>query len=201
MRWSCVRCGGLGRLASRLLVAAAAGASPEPAAATGCAACHGEGGRSVAPAFPNLAGQQAEYLQKQLVDFRQGPAHQRGDDARRLHKCRAATFRPRRALHRASPRRPARSATPRSRQPAAGSSRKATGPPEYLRAGAATATAAPAARRYPRLAGQNSAYTLQQLADFKAGARHNDTRRMMREIAGRLTEAQMKALAEYLAGL
>src|SRR4029077_2653685 len=53
-------------------VAEAGGASAEPAAATVCAACHGEGGRSVAPAFPNLAGQQAEYLQKQLVDFAKG---------------------------------------------------------------------------------------------------------------------------------
>ena len=55
-----------------LPVADAGGASAEPAAATVCAACHGEGGRSVAPAFPTLAGQQAEYLQKQLIDFAKG---------------------------------------------------------------------------------------------------------------------------------
>jgi cytochrome c553 len=55
--------------------------------------------------------------------------------------------------------------------------------------------------RYPRLAGQNPAYTLQQLADFKAGTRHNDPRRVMREVASRLSEAQMKAIAEYLTGL
>ena len=54
---------------------------------------------------------------------------------------------------------------------------------------------------YPRLAGQNPEYTLQQLADFKAGTRRNDPRRGMREVAGRLNELQMKALAEYLAGL
>ena len=55
--------------------------------------------------------------------------------------------------------------------------------------------------RYPRLAGQHPAYTLQQLQDFKAGTRGNDARRMMRVVAARLTEPQMKALAEYLAGL
>ncbi len=55
--------------------------------------------------------------------------------------------------------------------------------------------------RYPRLAGQNPSYTLQQLADFKAGTRRNDPGRVMREVAGRLNEMQMKALAEYLAGL
>src|SRR5262249_46156675 len=53
-------------------VAAAAAPGPQPAPATVCAACHGEGGRSSAPAFPNLAGQQAEYLQKQLIDFAKG---------------------------------------------------------------------------------------------------------------------------------
>jgi cytochrome c553 len=42
---------------------------------------------------------------------------------------------------------------------------------------------------------------VQQLANFKAGARQNDTRRVMREVAARLDDAQMKALAEYLAGL
>ncbi len=90
---------------------------------------------------------------------------------------------------------------PRSRQPAARSSKKATGRPEYLLAGAATATAASAASAILASLDRIPAYTLQQLADFKAGTRHNDTRRMMREIAGRLSEAQMKALAEYLAGL
>lgn len=55
--------------------------------------------------------------------------------------------------------------------------------------------------RYPRLAGQNPAYTLQQLTDFKASERHNDTRRVMREVAGRLSDAQMTSLAEYLGGL
>jgi cytochrome c553 len=55
--------------------------------------------------------------------------------------------------------------------------------------------------RYPRLAGQNAAYTLQQLAAFKAGTRHNDPRRVMREVAAGLSVVQMTALAEYLAGL
>ena len=50
----------------------ARGASPEPPGASVCAACHGEAGRSVAPTFPNLAGQQPEYLHKQLTDFAKG---------------------------------------------------------------------------------------------------------------------------------
>ncbi len=37
-----------------------------------CAACHGANGNSSNPLWPNLAGQQAAYLEKQMKDFRDG---------------------------------------------------------------------------------------------------------------------------------
>ncbi len=37
-----------------------------------CAACHGATGISVNPVWPNLAGQKAAYLEKQLKDFKSG---------------------------------------------------------------------------------------------------------------------------------
>ena len=37
-----------------------------------CAACHGATGKSVAPMWPNLAGQKAMYLSKQIKAFRDG---------------------------------------------------------------------------------------------------------------------------------
>ncbi|WP_415889164.1 c-type cytochrome [Neptuniibacter sp. SY11_33] len=37
-----------------------------------CAACHGENGISALPMYPNLAGQKAAYLAKQLRDFKSG---------------------------------------------------------------------------------------------------------------------------------
>lgn len=40
--------------------------------ATSCAVCHGENGVSIAPMFPNLAGQPPEYLYWALVDFKRG---------------------------------------------------------------------------------------------------------------------------------
>lgn len=40
-----------------------------------CAACHGVNGVSVAPAQPNLGGQNIKYLYKQLVDFKSGNRH------------------------------------------------------------------------------------------------------------------------------
>lgn len=43
-----------------------------PAKAATCVGCHGADGNSVVPNFPNLAGQHANYLEKQLKDFRDG---------------------------------------------------------------------------------------------------------------------------------
>lgn len=37
-----------------------------------CAACHGMNGKSVVPIYPHLAGQQEQYLSKQLKAFRDG---------------------------------------------------------------------------------------------------------------------------------
>jgi cytochrome c553 len=37
-----------------------------------CVACHGPGGISVAPIYPNLAGQKAPYLVEQLKAYRDG---------------------------------------------------------------------------------------------------------------------------------
>ena len=70
----------------RLLLAALAGASlvlSAPAQAAGdaaagkaksavCAACHGANGNSSNPLWPNLAGQHAPYMVKQLKDFKSG---------------------------------------------------------------------------------------------------------------------------------
>lgn len=47
-------------------------ANPRPAAAQACTSCHGAEGRSNNPLWPNLAGQKADYLLKQLHDFRAG---------------------------------------------------------------------------------------------------------------------------------
>ncbi|MDV7391645.1 cytochrome c, partial [Arthrospira platensis SPKY1] len=47
-------------------------ASGEAIAKDRCAVCHGEQGQSVAPDFPRLAGQNASYMHKQLMDFADG---------------------------------------------------------------------------------------------------------------------------------
>lgn len=51
---------------------AAGDAAAGKAKAAVCAGCHGAKGVSAAPMFPNLAGQKAAYLEKQLKAFRSG---------------------------------------------------------------------------------------------------------------------------------
>jgi cytochrome c553 len=154
----------------------------------------------LAPTFPNLAGQQAEYLRKQLTDFAKG---------RRMNEVMTAALAqvPRSDL-------PTLVAYYSAQSPAPGKNGDdalAAAGRKIFEEGDWPAGVPPCrschgehgagSERYPRLAGQNPSYTLQQLTDFKAGMRHNDTRRIMREVASRLTDVQMKALAEYLAGL
>lgn len=44
----------------------------KPAKIAQCVGCHGEGGNSMVPTFPKLAGQHASYTIKQLKDYRDG---------------------------------------------------------------------------------------------------------------------------------
>ena len=55
--------------------------------------------------------------------------------------------------------------------------------------------------QYPRLAGQFADYTLAQLQAFRSGERASDPNQMMRAVAAKLSDPEMKAVAEYIAGL
>jgi cytochrome c553 len=55
--------------------------------------------------------------------------------------------------------------------------------------------------QYPRLAGQYAEYTASQLKTFRSHERANDAEKVMRVIAGKLSDEQIKAVAEYAAGL
>jgi cytochrome c553 len=54
---------------------------------------------------------------------------------------------------------------------------------------------------YPALSGQDPAYTELQLRAFRDGSRQNDDGEIMRSIAARLNDAEISALASYVAGL
>ena len=54
---------------------------------------------------------------------------------------------------------------------------------------------------YPKLAGQNEAYALQQMKDIKSGARSNGNTAAMKGVMHLVSEDEMKALAAYLSSL
>jgi cytochrome c553 len=49
-----------------------ANAPPAPAAVAVCAACHGATGISAIPNYPNLAGQHADYLKREIAEYKDG---------------------------------------------------------------------------------------------------------------------------------
>lgn len=163
-----------------------------------CMACHGEDGNSVAPIYPRLAGQQLAYLEKQLNDFKSERRH-----SEVMAPAMASIERsdiPQLAAYFAA-QRPASSA---AEDPALVERGRRLYESGNLNAGVPACGGCHEAQaegdaRYPRLAGQMAAYASQEMADFKSGARRNDTGRVMRNIAERLDDAEIKALAAYLA--
>jgi cytochrome c553 len=55
--------------------------------------------------------------------------------------------------------------------------------------------------QFPRLAGQHAEYIESQLKAFRTGERANDANGMMRAVAAKLSDAEIKALAEYVSGM
>ena len=61
--------------------------------------------------------------------------------------------------------------------------------------------AAPIAPTYPKLAGQNKAYLINQIKDIRDGRRTNAQAVVMSGVVGSLTDAEVEAIATYLSGL
>jgi cytochrome c553 len=55
--------------------------------------------------------------------------------------------------------------------------------------------------QFPRLSGQHAEYIEAQLKAFRSGARANDLNGSMRGVAGRLSDREISAVADYIAGL
>jgi cytochrome c553 len=67
-----VRIAGPAAASLLLLLPLAAGAQPKPETLAACAACHGPNGNSQVPQFPSLAGQPGVFVENQLVLIREG---------------------------------------------------------------------------------------------------------------------------------
>ncbi|MDP3483734.1 MAG: c-type cytochrome [Sulfuricella sp.] len=168
-----------------------------------CMACHGVDGNGTEPTnpeFPKLAGKQAEYLLKQLKDFKAGKrkneimagmvANLTPDDMANL------------ALYYAGQKaKPGVVKNPALL--AQGKKIYLDGNPDAGVPACAGCHEADASGYgfFPHLAGQHTEYTFLQLKRFNTGERDNDKGLAMQSVTVKMTEQEMRAVAEYLAGV
>lgn len=170
----------------------------EQKAAT-CAACHGEGGHSIVPTFPKLAGQNTKYLERQLRDFKSG---KRVDPvmssmAEALNEEDIADLAAYYAAQ--TPVTEASDPNPLGHNLFV-AGKISSGLPACTGCHGPAGAGNPDAG-FPSLKGQHAAYLEKTLTDYHSGARANDPNAVMRQIAGKLTEAEISALAEHLSTL
>jgi cbb3-type cytochrome c oxidase subunit III len=191
--------------------ASEAAAKADPAkgkaiAETVCVACHGADGNSAVSANPILAGQVEEYIVKQLTNFKAV----NGKPALRNNPIMAGMAAP---LSDEDVKNVAAWFASQKTKPVAAKDEKqiALGQRIWRQgdfkkgvpacAGCHGPAGAGLPAMYPKLAGQYQEYTETQLKAFRAGERENDPEKMMRTIAAKLSDAEIKAVAEYAAGL
>jgi len=164
-----------------------------------CSLCHGKGGESASPVYPRLAGQHAEYVARQLADFKSG-------------KRKSETMKPQ-----AEP----LTAEEMVALGAYFEQRKAVGRRaqdgelvlvgKYIFEQGNRFSGLPACAschgpkgigtpQLPRLAGQHPRYVEDQLKQFNKRERTNDNA-VMHTVAAKLTELETHAVAEYVATL
>ncbi len=179
-------------------------AAGEKIAATVCAACHGTDGNSPAAANPTIASQHAEYLAKQLHDFKAVDGAEAArpsalmagfaaglsdDDIRNV----SAYF----AAQELKP------VTAREKdlvelgQKIYRGGIAAKGVPACAACHGPTGAGMPV--QYPQLHGQYAEYTAAQLTAFRQGERRNNVQ--MTQIAAQMSDAEIRAVSDYIAGL
>jgi cytochrome c553 len=169
-----------------------------------CGSCHGLDGAGNRIKFPRLAGQNRAYIVKQLNDFRDG--HRQNDGGQMLEAASELNeSRPRARRRTGSPsrRRPGRSSRSSRLSDLTRARQLATSGIDGIPACVSChSTVAPALAGSdvvaPRLAGQRDFYIAKQLADFRSGERINDPKEVMRNIARRLSDTDITALAAFL---
>jgi len=171
--------------------------------ATTCAACHGQDGNSVNPIWPSLAGQHSTYIVKQLEAFKSGARTEplmlgqvmmlNDEDMRNLAVYYSDM--PTAAKSVANP-----ATVDRGQRLYRGGDRK-TGASACIACHGPTGRGNPAAS-VPSIRGQYAVYAAAQLRAFASGARKSDgSTRVMRDIAARLSEDDIVAVASYVQGL
>jgi len=168
-----------------------------------CAACHGADGNSVNPEWPSIAGQHAAYTVEQLKAFKTGKRMNplmtgqammlSEEDMRDL----AVYY----AEQRAASRTVADADLVIKGESIYRAGNRETGVAACIACHGPAGLGNPAAK-YPMIRGQYAVYTAKQLRDYASGARKSDgTTRIMRDIASRLSEEEIVAVASYVQGL
>lgn len=171
-----------------------------------CSACHGSDGNSAAPANPNLAAQLPEYLMKQLMNFK-GQAGKLAERANpvmagmvgNLSESDMANLAAYFANQKPKPRTARDAELAKLGQTIYRGGIMAKGVAACASCHSPNGAGVPA--QFPRLAGQFVEYTELQLKAFRSGERANDPNGMMRAVAAKLTDREIRALAEYVSGL
>lgn len=164
-----------------------------------CSACHTSDGSRGVPANPILQGQHPEYLVKQLTEFktdkRQNP----------IMKGFAST------LSEQDMKNVAAFYASKQAKPGAAKDKDLVTLGEKIYRGGIAERAVPACAgchspngagipaQYPRLGGQHADYTESQLKGFRDGARKNSAQ--MTGVAAKMNDREIKAVADYIAGL
>ena len=164
-----------------------------------CAACHGADGNSGTPENPKLAAQHPQYLIKQLQEFKSGKRNNA------VMKGLAST------LSDDDMRNIAYWVTSKQAKPGFAKDKELVAMGERIyRGGIADRHVAACAgchspngagipAQYPRLSGQHADYSVAQLTAFRDGVRLNSL--PMTQVAAKLNDREIKAVADYVAGL
>lgn len=172
-----------------------------------CAACHGPDGNSLAPANPKLASQTAEYLTKQLLNFVPAAPGKAAERQNAIMAGMAASLSP------ADMRNVAAFYASQVLKPDQAKHKETIELGQQIFRGGIAAKEVPACSgchgptgagipvQFPSLGGQYADYVEAQLRAFRSGERANDPNGMMRASAARLSDAEIKAVADYVAGL
>ena len=192
------------------MVHAAGDADAGKAKAATCVACHGPDGNSIAPNFPNLAGQSEAFLYKQLKDFKAGKRKDATMDAM-IMPLDDQTMQDISAFFASQKLKPgqADAALVDAGKAIYKGGIAEIGVPACMACHGPAGSGNPGSG-YPQLASQKSTYTEKQLKDFRTAAqnpadqtlgRTNDPSKMMRNAVKRMSDPEIKAVAQYIQGL
>jgi len=171
-----------------------------------CAACHGADGNSPTSANPKLAGQIPEYIQKQLGNFKSvdGKKAERESPVMGVMTAGLSATDERDVAAYFSAQKPKLGVARHPETLALGrkiwrGGDSAKGLPACAGCHGAAGAGLPA--QYPRLAGQYPEYVEAQLKAFRAADRRNDANKMMQSIAAKMSDPEIRAVADYIFGL